>query len=206
MAVLVDKDTRVICQGLTGRHGSFHSEQAIAYGTAMVGGVTPGKGGTTHLGLPVFDTVADARAATGANASAIYVPPPFCGRCHSRSHRCRDRTDRVHHRRHTGSGHAQGQASPRQQRFAAYRSQLPGRDHAGCMQDRHHAWSHSSARICRRRVPVRNADLRGPSGRRPGSASASPPASASAATRSRARSSSTFSTCSSMTTRPNPSS
>ncbi len=79
MAVLVDKDTRVICQGLTGRHGSFHSEQAIAYGTAMVGGVTPGKGGTTHLGLPVFDTVADARAATGANASAIYVPPPFAG-------------------------------------------------------------------------------------------------------------------------------
>ena len=77
MAVLVDTSTRVICQGFTGRHGSFHSEQAIAYGTAVVGGVTPGKGGTTHLGLPVFDTVADARETTGANASAVYVPPPF---------------------------------------------------------------------------------------------------------------------------------
>jgi succinyl-CoA synthetase alpha subunit len=77
MAVLVDKNTRVICQGFTGAQGSFHSEQAIAYGTRMVGGVTPGKGGSTHLGLPVFDTVEEAVAKTDANASAIYVPPPF---------------------------------------------------------------------------------------------------------------------------------
>ncbi len=77
MSVLVNKSTRVICQGFTGSQGTFHSEQAIAYGTQMVGGVTPGKGGTSHLGLPVFDSVHDARLATQANASVIYVPPPF---------------------------------------------------------------------------------------------------------------------------------
>ena len=77
MSILVDKNTRVICQGLTGSQGTFHSQQAIDYGTRMVGGVTPGKGGQSHIGLPIFDTVAEARAATGANASAIYVPPPF---------------------------------------------------------------------------------------------------------------------------------
>jgi succinyl-CoA synthetase alpha subunit len=77
MSILIGKETRVICQGITGSQGTFHSEQAIAYGTKMVGGVTPGKGGTTHIGLPVFDTVSEAVAQTGADASVIYVPPPF---------------------------------------------------------------------------------------------------------------------------------
>ncbi|ARU02102.1 succinate--CoA ligase subunit alpha [Yoonia vestfoldensis] len=77
MAILVNENTRVICQGLTGSQGTFHSEQAIAYGTKMVGGVTPGKGGSTHLDLPVFDSVHEARHVTDANASVIYVPPPF---------------------------------------------------------------------------------------------------------------------------------
>jgi succinyl-CoA synthetase alpha subunit len=77
MSILVDKNTRVICQGFTGNQGTFHSQAAIAYGTKMVGGTSPGKGGTTHLGLPVFDTVREAKTATDCDASAIYVPPPF---------------------------------------------------------------------------------------------------------------------------------
>nr|WP_255466946.1 hypothetical protein [Hyphobacterium sp. CCMP332] len=86
MAVLVDRNTKVICQGLTGKNGTFHTEQAMAYGTQMVGGVTPGKGGQTwhgdddkSLSLPIYNTVAEAVALTGANASVIYVPPPFAG-------------------------------------------------------------------------------------------------------------------------------
>ena len=77
MAVLVDENTKVICQGITGSQGTFHSEQAIEYGTKMVGGVTPGKGGQSHLGMPVFNSVHEAKHVTEANASVIYVPPPF---------------------------------------------------------------------------------------------------------------------------------
>ncbi|HQY22311.1 MAG TPA: succinate--CoA ligase subunit alpha, partial [Gammaproteobacteria bacterium] len=78
MSILIDKNTKVICQGFTGQQGTFHSEQAIEYGTRMVGGVTPGKGGQTHLGLPIFDTVREAIHVTEADASVIYVPAPFC--------------------------------------------------------------------------------------------------------------------------------
>src|SRR5690349_4555738 len=77
MSILVNANTRVITQGMTGETGTFHTQQALAYGTKMVGGVTPGKGGTTHIGLPVYDTVEEAVEATGADASVIYVPPPF---------------------------------------------------------------------------------------------------------------------------------
>jgi succinyl-CoA synthetase alpha subunit len=77
MSILVNKNTKVITQGMTGATGTFHTEQALAYGTQMVGGVTPGKGGTTHIGLPMFDTVLEAKEATGADASVVYVPPPF---------------------------------------------------------------------------------------------------------------------------------
>src|SRR3954469_13170194 len=79
MSILIDRDTKVVCQGFTGKNGTFHSEQAIAYGTRMVGGVAPGKGGSHHLNLPVFDTVAQAREKTGADATVIYVPPAGAG-------------------------------------------------------------------------------------------------------------------------------
>ena len=100
MAILVDKSTKVICQGITGSQGTFHTKQAMAYGTQIVGGVTPGKGGTKHpdaelADVPLFDTVAEAREATGADATSIYVPPPLRRRRHPRGDRRRHPADRL---------------------------------------------------------------------------------------------------------------
>ena len=105
MSILVNAETKVICQGFTGKNGTFHSEQAIAYGTKIVGGISPGKGGSIHLGLPVFDTVAEARETTGADASVIYVPPPGAADAICEAIDAGDPADRLHHRGHPGARH-----------------------------------------------------------------------------------------------------
>ena len=110
MAVLVDKNTRVICQGFTGAQGTFHSEQAIAYGTKMVGGVTPGKGGTTHLGLPVFDTVERGGGGDRSRRERGLCAAGLCRRRHPRGDRRRRAAGRLHHRRRAGARHGQGEA------------------------------------------------------------------------------------------------
>jgi hypothetical protein len=160
MAVLVDKNTKVICQGFTGAQGTFHSEQAIAYGTKMVGGVTPGKGGQKHLNLPVFDTVAEAKAKTGANASVIYVPPPFAA-------------DAILEAIDAGIDLAvcitegipvldmvKVKRALSGFQDAPDRAELPRHHHARRMQDRHHARPHPQARQGRHRFTLGHADIR----------------------------------------------
>ena len=161
MAILVDRKTRVICQGITGRNGTFHSEQAIAYGTKMVGGTSPGKGGTTHLGLPVFDTVAEAREKTDCNASVIYVPPAgaadaICEAIDAEIPLIVCITegipvlDMVRVKRALCGSHVPPD-----------RAELSGRDHRRPVQDRHHAGQHLPAGQGRDRLALGHAHLRG---------------------------------------------
>ena len=122
MSVLVDKDTRLIVQGITGREGTFHAKGCAEYGTNVVGGVTPGKGGTTHEGWPVFNTVEEAMAETGANVSVIFVPATVRCRWHSRSHRRRNAAGDLHHRRHPDSRHGEGLGGREVFKHAAHRT------------------------------------------------------------------------------------
>ena len=108
MAVLVDKNTRLIVQGITGKEGTFHAKGCAEYGTKVVGGVTPGKGGTTHEGWPVFNTVADAVEKTGANATDDFCAAAVCRRRDSRGRGRGDSADRLHHRGHSDAGHGEG--------------------------------------------------------------------------------------------------
>ena len=192
MSILIDKNTKVICQGFTGKNGTFHSEQAIAYGTKMVGGTSPGKGGTTHLGLPVFDTVAEANEKTGCDASVIYVPPAGAADAI-----CEAIDAEIPLIVCITEGIPVLDMVKVKRALCGSKSRLigpncPGVMTAGRMQDRHHAGQHLQARQGRHRVALRHAHLRGGVPDHAARASARPPRSASAAIRSRAPSSSTI--------------
>ena len=160
MSILVDKSTRLLVQGLTGREGTFHAKNAAAYGTNVVGGVTPGKGGTTHEGWPIFNTVREAVEKTGANATVIFVPPPFAA-------------DAIMEAADAGVplivcitegipalDMVNAWEFLEGPQLAADRAELPGHHLAGQMQDRHHAGAHSQGRQRRHRLALGHADLR----------------------------------------------
>ena len=131
MSILIDKSTRLLVQGLTGREGTFHAKQAAAYGTTVVGGVTPGKGGSTHEGWPIFDTVHEAVEKTGANATVIFVPPPFAADAIMEAADADIARRRVHHRRHPDARHdARDDVSQDASAHAPGRTELSGRHFA----------------------------------------------------------------------------
>ena len=161
MPILIDKNTKVICQGFTGKNGTFHSEQAIAYGTKMVGGVAPGKGGSTHLGLPVFDTVAEAKAKTGCDASVIYVPPAGAADAISEAIEAEIPLIVCITEGIPVADMVKVKRSLCGLEVAADRPELSGRHDRRRMQDRHHARQHLQARQGRHRVALGHAHLRG---------------------------------------------
>ncbi len=155
MSILIDKSTRLIVQGLTGREGTFHAKQAAAYGTNVVGGVTPGKGGTTHEGWPIFDTVQDAVKKTGANASVIFVPPPFAADAVMEAADGGLAAGRLHHGRHPDARHdARDDVPQGTSGHASGRTELSRSHFARQGQGRHHPGQHLSRKAasasCRR--------------------------------------------------------
>ena len=148
MSILVNKNTRLICQGITGKAGAFHSEQCKAYGTNLVGGVTPGRGGETAVGVPVFDTCAEAVKATGANATMIFVPAAGAADAIMEAADAGISRDRGDHRGNARARHGPRRGLPQgpSPRRPADRTELPRRDHARRVQDRHHARATSTSR------------------------------------------------------------
>ncbi len=161
MSVLVDKNTRLVVQGITGKEGTFHTKQMVEYGTQVVGGVTPGKGGTTHEGIPVFNTVADAVSEAGRQRLGHLRAAALRRRRHHGGGRRGAAARRLHHRGHPGARHGEGQRVPRRQVDAPHRPELPRRHLARQVQDRHHARPHPQGGARRRRLALGHADVRG---------------------------------------------